>query len=64
MPSLVNFEGTTVGELIDFLREYPPDMGVVFQDDAILVTKAKAGYIILRLDDRADYADAPPPYQG
>lgn len=52
MPSLVGFEGETVGELIAFLSEYPSDYKVVFQNEANLVAKAKSGYIILRLDDK------------
>lgn len=55
VPSLTNFEGRTVGDLMAFLSEYPAEDEVVFSDREILVAQTKEGMVILRLDDAADY---------
>jgi hypothetical protein len=52
MPSLIAFEGRTIGEMIAFLAQYPANMEVVFNDRQVLVAKAKSQMIVLRLDGR------------
>lgn len=52
VPSLVAFEGTTVGEMIAFLARYPANMEVAFSDRQVLVAEAKSDMVVLRLDDR------------
>lgn len=52
VPSPIAFEGTTVGEMIAFLAQYPASMEVAFSDHQILVAEAKRDMVVLRLDDR------------
>ena len=49
MPSLTSFAGRTVADLMAFLRQYPAEMEVVFQDHQVLVARPKDA-LILRLD--------------
>jgi hypothetical protein len=54
IPSLIAFEGRTIGEMITFLAQYPVGMEVVFNDRQVLVAKAKSRMIVLRLDDKGE----------
>lgn len=54
VPSLTNFEGRTIGELIAFLAQYPAGEEVTFNDKQILVAKSKRDMVVLRLDDPGD----------
>lgn len=51
VPSLVGFDGQTVGDMIAFLAQYPAEMPVAFTDHRRLVAKAKGGMVLLRLDE-------------
>lgn len=55
VPSLTNFEGKKVSELMAFLNQFPADDEVIFENRAILVAQSKTDYVILRLDDPAEY---------
>lgn len=52
MPSLIEFEGSTVRELLEFLAQYPLDYPVTFNDRQRLIARAKSAMLILRLDER------------
>ena len=54
MPSLTNFEGRTVADLMAFLSQYPAEMEVVFQDRQVLVARPK-DVLTLRLDSADEH---------
>jgi hypothetical protein len=51
MPSIVGFEGKTVGHLLNFFSRFPADYPISTSNHEILVARSKGGMVLLRFDD-------------